>query len=956
MPEKGCRRKFFFIILALLFIGAGMADNRECLAAAADEVLKEAPFYTGQLTMDARHFSSTGLLLKEWGGSGLVQNSEGGYISRDALLTWKNGNLTVNYADLLGSQKQAVDASVYGRLVFNMPADAVSADGNYRFIIKAGSDEAVFYRDLPEGKFFIPLTRYSDRPYHPDFNPLQKSAIAWRTASGWVKIYINPRTEAEDRLDYALPLSPLNRIPLDESHYDANTGVLYADAISKTGELATLDGVKLNKDELLNWSTGTVLVKYADTFGRQKQDDGSGHPVYGVLKLKMPAGAVGLILKKGDKDAYFINPGSILEVPLLQDISRPYDPKTNLLVKAVAAWKTAEGVWNKISFMPVSQAESIVKGAAPGQVEISLSPVIYDARGQLYADVINKSGTLVAKDGKTILSRDNLLAWSAGLLEIRYAETLAGQVTGKGYGYLGLSLPSNLTGDKTAPRFIVKIGENEAAFYGEEGDVIWVPFIADPSLPYHYQNNPLVEVVLAWRTENGWQKAVLKPAREYRKPVLKSRFPYGPDDTWFDEKSLYPATVNNKERYFVGAVFADEDGSLKIAEDITSLIRQCEVIVAGGKTSLLDDELLDYLQGLSGTGREDFIKKYIFIKDSSKKEAVLRIPIKKPVSQSRCEVRLASGLVFYENGEGNEEVSWFFNTMAVPQVTDIYVGSIGEDYDEKEPLLIKGDFFYSKNVNVKFGDVFASRVETAAGSDGKMYLKVYLPAGKSRLKPGVYDITVINNNNPAYQTVLAGRLSVVKAGKGDPPSEGFKKRQDAYYGEIREEREKSEAVLVLKSSFRERAYIYLPLEEIMPGSWRERKVKFSGYGWPVIRELSLNTEKGEAVFKDVEINRQAEDTVLTMGTLSPAAVKGIAYQVPFYKLRSDMMVVKGEGIRFGSVDVKLRFGHVSLGKLKLMRYDEAERRIYEMPCRIDYLNGEAFLTSREGGVFFLLEE
>lgn len=959
MTRKGYGIKVLLaVILILLLYQAGFPDRRECLAATAEEVLNEASFYTGQLAMDARHFNNSGLLLKEWGGSDPARNSEGGYISRDSLLTWKTGNLTVNYADILGSQQQAADGSIYGRLVLNMPSDAVSSDGNYRFIIKTGSKEAVFYRDLPEGRFFIPLTLYSDRPYQPESNPLQKSAIAWRTASGWVKVYINPRAEAEDKLEYALPNSALNRLEIDESHYDTNTGILYADAFASSGELTTPDGVKVGKDEFLAWSTGTVLVRYADTFGSQKQDGGSTGPVYGVLKLKMPSGVTGIILKRGEGDAYFAPAGSILSVPLLRDISKPYDGKTNPLVKAAAAWKTVDGLWNKAVFVPVSQAESIVQGAAEGQAVLAIAAALCDEKGQLYADAVNKSGILKAKDGQTVLTRDNVLSGSAGLWEVRYAETLAEQVTGKGYGYLGLVLPANVTADNTAPRLVVKREGEEAMFYKEEGNTVWLPFIKDPSLPYHYQNNPLVEVTLAWRTDNGWQKAVLKPAREYRKPVLKGRFPYAEDaSAWFDEKSLYPTRINNQERYFVGVVFADDDGTLKVADDILSLIRQCEVVVAGGSgVSMLDDELLDYLQGLSPDERENIIRQYIFIKDGVKKEASLRIPVKKLISKSRYEVRIASGLVFYENGEGNEAVSWSFTTMAVPEVNDIYVGSLGEDYDASEPLLIKGDFFYSRNVLVKFNDIAASRVEVVTGADGKSYLKVYLPSGSSRLQPGVYDITVINNSNPSYQTVLVGRLSIVKASGGEPVQEGVRKKKDAYYGEIREEMEKSEAVLALKSSFREKAYIYLPLDEIMPGSWRERKVMFSGYSWPVVRELTVNTEKAEAVFRNIQINRGEKDTVLTIGKLPLTAARGIGYQVPFSRLVSEMFIIKGEGARFDRLDVKLRFNSLTDRELKVMYYDETERRVYEVPCRIDYLNQEAIFSIRQSGIFFLAEK
>lgn len=952
MPKKILIKS---LILAFFIFPFLNMTSPAALALSADEVLKGASSYTGQLSLDPRHYNQAGFILKEWGKSELFTDSAGAVISKEYILVWENGEVTVNYADLVASQKQSVDAAVYGRLCFAMPSDVVSADGNYRFIIKTGNNPAVFYNNLPEGGFFIPLTPLSSQTYHPLNNPLQKSVIAWRTSSGWKKTLINPKTEADAILDRAMPNSALEKLELDTSHYDQLTGILYEDIDMRSGELTTPDGVKVNKAELLSWSTGALIVRYADTLASQRQQDSSGNTVYGYLRLEIPSGAVKTILKPADSDAYFEIFGNSFFIPLIKDASKPYDAQNNPLVPAAIAWQNSSGGWIKLALIPVAQAEQVMSNALTSSLPLNLAPSIYNSQGELYADIVNKSGNLKAKDNQTVLTRYNVPVWAGGVLELNYAETLAGQITGQGFGYVGLSLPGDMVGDDGSPRCILRVGEKEAHFYPVNGDILWVPFIARTDMAYHFQDNPLAEVEVAWRTAEGWKKAKIKPNLEYRKPQLKSKFPYAADNRWFDENSLSPAFINGKERYFIRTVWADDDGNLKLAEDFLSLMRLCQVVSSGGsQTSMLDDELIDYVQALDSDARAAFIDKYLFIRDNAKKEAVLQLPVKKLRPQTEYQATFSSGLVFYENGEGNDAVTWSFTTMAIPHVSGISTGSIGEDYDTSEPLIIKGDFFYGNNIVVKFNDVAASRVEIGTDKDGRNYLKVYLPSGSSRLKTGIYDITVMNNNNAQYQAVLAGRLSVVPAGKGSPPQEGEKVRDVAYYGEVREQVNRSEAVLTLKSSYRERAYIYLDLEEIMPGI-REKKIKFSAYDWPIIRELSVAASLTEVIFRNVRINREIDDTEILIGKASAEMVRGMSYQLPLYKVRSDFVALKAENIGFESIEMKMFFDTKNARNIKVLRYDETYRRFYEVPSRLDYLNGEAVFTTIRPGIFVLIE-
>ncbi|MBO8157935.1 hypothetical protein [Thermosyntropha sp.] len=951
------QKKVAAIVFFVLFLFSIVNfKTGEAKAASADEVLAEAFPYAGQLYLNSKHYNSDGFILREFGGTELIRDSEGGLLSKDVVLTWKTGEATVNYADLLAAQKQSTTELVYGCLLLNMPSNVVPADGNYRFIVKTGDNPAVFYTDLSGGVFSVPLTPDSSKAYNPLTNPLQKSIIAWRTSTGWQKIEIMPVSEADAVLTRAMPNSALDKLELNVVHYNPTTGILYLDVKEGTGELKTPDGVALSKEELLSFSTGTLIVRYADTLAGQVGMDKDGNTCYGYLRLDMPSDISKIILKTGDNDAFFDDASEgIFYIPLTEYPDKPYNWQTNPLKEAVIAWQNSSGAWTKLAVIPLSQAEQILSSAASSSVPLTLSSVLYGSDGKLYADVLNKSGTLTAKDAQTILTKDNVPSWAGGVLTLNYAETLAGQNTGQGYGKVGLTLPEDVMADDGRPRFILKQEGRDAYFYNSIDDLIWVPFIYNSAEPYHMQNNPLKEAVLAWRTAEGWKKAVIKPILEYRTPMVKNKFPYSESDKWFDEQSLNPTQINGKERYFVGVVFVDEDGLLKLSDDIIKRLGFCQVVSSGGsQASVVDEELLDYIDGLSETEKNDFINKYIFIRDSVKKEVVLRLPIKQLRPQTSYQISFASDLVFYENGRGNEPITWTFTTMAVPQISGISTGSVGEDYDSAEPLIIKGNYFYSDSVTVKFNDISASRVEIAADANGEKYLKVYLPSGSSRLKAGIYDIKVINNGNENYQEILAGRLSVVPAADKEPPVEG-ELIQNTYYGEVREKVNKSEAVLTLKSSYWERSYIYLNLDEIMRESIAVHRIRFSERSWPVIWEFKVDSHLVKAVFRDMLVSSGDGEAEILIGKAEPELVRVISKKLPLNRLRSEFIEINTDNISFSDLNVTMFLNRQDAGEIKVLRYDERYRRLYEIPCRVDYLNGEAAFNTGQGGIFVLVE-
>ncbi len=157
-----------------------------------------------------------------------------------------------------------------------------------------------------------------------------------------------------------------------------------------------------------------------------------------------------------------------------------------------------------------------------------------------------------------------------------------------------------------------------------------------------------------------------------------------------------------------------------------------------------------------------------------------------------------------ETGEGNDGFTWKFNAMAVPSVSErnVTVQSVVENYDVSEPIIIFGKFF-EPHVEVFFNGIRAYRTgvyedeqkrystkkqdnihydkeDNENNNDIEQYLRVYLPRGRNKLGPGLYNITIENSRNHSVE--LYGTLSVVPKANRKIPTEEDKYSTVTPYG------------------------------------------------------------------------------------------------------------------------------------------------------------------------------
>lgn len=400
--------------------------------------------------------------------------------------------------------------------------------------------------------------------------------------------------------------------------------------------------------------------------------------------------------------------------------------------------------------------------------------------------------------------------------------------------------------------------------------------------------------------------------------------------------------------------YADPDGTLIFEDTDLSRLKTSYVYSEGGsKASMIDMELLNYISSLDEAAKAAFINTYLFNKSAN--IANLYIPIKRLRPQTEYTNFINAGIIGYPNGMSNESLSWSFKTMAVPTVTGISIGSVGEDYDIDKAIIIYGDYFYTNGmVKVWFNDTAAREVRVI-NENGKSHLKVYLPSGRDRLKPGMYNVTVKNSEN--HQQTLIGRFSVVKASDLPAPADGLRIKKQEVEGDVVETIGISEDTLRLSSRYANSSFIELHLDELMGEHVVSRKIKWEAFHGEKIKELYLNSRWADAVLYGVILkSHYSKDEIeIRTGRIPASLVQSLRLTLFNRTIKSNLIEVDGENFYVERLDLRIPYQQSSGDNLKVLRYDRSLRTWYEVPFVVNQIDQRVIVRNVQTGIFVVVE-
>ena len=290
--------------------------------------------------------------------------------------------------------------------------------------------------------------------------------------------------------------------------------------------------------------------------------------------------------------------------------------------------------------------------------------------------------------------------------------------------------------------------------------------------------------------------------------------------------------------------------------------------------------------------------------------------------------------------------------MAIPSIRSISPGSVSENYDIYQPVIIYGDNFnINNNVTVKFNDILAYRVDVKIDVQDKKYLQVLLPRGSKRLEPGNYNITV--QNSEACGQTLYGALSVVASSSGDIYREGQRIKTDCRSSQGAYVRVAANTIS-LKSSYKKRAYLQLDTDYLLGENCLSRLISLGDKSW--YEELESVSRWANVSFFDLQVKEYNSNELafVRTGRVAPVLTSGLYKDIQPFKACSPFIEVSLNNVRLDQYNLRIPFNPQECMRFKVLRYDEELRTWNEHPAYISCWDHWAELSHYQSGIYVVV--
>lgn len=436
-------------------------------------------------------------------------------------------------------------------------------------------------------------------------------------------------------------------------------------------------------------------------------------------------------------------------------------------------------------------------------------------------------------------------------------------------------------------------------------------------------------------------------------PVVLSRNP--DTNQRFDENSLtHPINDSiTKGRYFIKVVFDDPDASLKFIDDdirnsvgLDNLART-KILPSGSDVSMVDTEFIEKIRNSGDLNLKNYINKYLFVKEN--KKATLYVPVKLLRSQTEYYVEVYPNVV--QNAvKANAGFNWKIATKETPYISDLFDGSLPEDYDDDDYVVIRGDFF-TEDSQIYFNDEKARKVKYVevkqADSSVVKYLHVYPPRD---LEPGTYNVKVRNDSN--HETLLEGKFSIIKSGEFIP-NEDYTTKSDSYKGEVRADNRVSEDTIYLERRYSSDETVSLNLDDLMGNETYIRKINMSSRDNESIKYLKTESYYADINLYNVKVLNSREDAIIRLGRTKGSELGVMNSKLRGRDARSEFINVTGENYTVSGVELWIPFKS-SAEAVMALRYDESTRNFYPVDYRVDFNSKKVNVISDKSGIFVIV--
>ncbi len=280
--------------------------------------------------------------------------------------------------------------------------------------------------------------------------------------------------------------------------------------------------------------------------------------------------------------------------------------------------------------------------------------------------------------------------------------------------------------------------------------------------------------------------------------------------------------------------------------------------------------------------------------------------------------------------------TWDFTTIPIGEADSIFEGSIPEDYDPDYRIVLEGkdlsstskvifkhlgnDNEYPTEINPTYLPIIPSN-SLGLGGYGKLF--VNLPA-INKLPVGLYNIIIKTSHNLEDEYIY-GIFSVVKRGTHIPnETDRDKDTTDPNVENVKEIIVTSKNKMTLNQSYRGRT---IDLDSLLGDQALTREIKYEGNS---LSFLDTKSKWSNVEFSDINKISSNEDMNIRLGRAEPQLQDMVKKKLKGYIVKSEFIIVGGENYIAKKLKLTIPYKNSTGRNLKVMRYDEETRRVYEL--------------------------
>lgn len=287
-----------------------------------------------------------------------------------------------------------------------------------------------------------------------------------------------------------------------------------------------------------------------------------------------------------------------------------------------------------------------------------------------------------------------------------------------------------------------------------------------------------------------------------------------------------------------------------------------------------------------------------------------------------------------------------------PVVNGISPGTVPENYDRGQTIYIRGDSFREDTIRIYFNDEPAQSVKVSSDGTG---LTVELPVGSRRLAPGLYNVTVANDDD--HVRIWYGAFSVVPEGR-NVPDEQYRVQEIAK-GTVWKNTKASEDTLQLDADYRDRSHLWLDLDDLMGEDVRVREIRFTGSRYDTIGELETTSKWADITLFDLTLADHSDDREITirLGRTEPGLAEMLKRSLGDIRLRSEFIQATGENFAVSGLTLFIPLKNSAGDLVQVLRYDESDRKWHkETSFLVDKMENIIQISAKEPGIFVVTEQ